>query len=78
MKKKPNKDILDAMSNDPLNWKGPFYFNKNDSRILVPKHNKSFGWTLNFANSYTYLLLAFSVIVVATLQYIFNFVYALK
>ncbi|HTA62327.1 MAG TPA: DUF5808 domain-containing protein [Bacteroidia bacterium] len=76
--KKPAKNIPDAISNNPLNWKGPFYFNKNDSRILLPKPSKSFGWTLNFANPYTYLFLAFSVIVVALLQYVFNLVYALK
>ncbi|HXD93839.1 MAG TPA: hypothetical protein VNX01_11535 [Bacteroidia bacterium] len=76
MKSKPDKNILDTMSNDPLNWKGPFYFNKKDTRILLPKHNKSFGWTLNFANPYTFLFLAFSVIIVALLQYVFNVVYA--
>jgi uncharacterized membrane protein len=75
-KKLEKKDTGGAFNNDPLNWKGPFYFNKKDSRVLLPKPNKSFGWTLNFANPYTYLLLVLSVIVVAALQIVFNLVYA--
>lgn len=35
-----------------------FYFNPKDSRIIVPKQNKSLGFTLNFANPYTYLIIA--------------------
>ena len=35
---------------DPTNWKwGLFYVNYKDSRLIVPKRMKSFGWTLNFA-----------------------------
>lgn len=28
---------------------GFLYFCKDDPRIIVPKRNKGFGWTLNFA-----------------------------
>jgi uncharacterized membrane protein len=38
---------------DPTNWshRGIFglYFNKQDARVLVPKANPAFGWTLNLA-----------------------------
>jgi uncharacterized membrane protein len=43
--------MLDPIDN-LINYKfGMFYFNKSDSRFLVPKRNRSMGWTLNFAHS---------------------------
>ncbi|MFN3998976.1 DUF5808 domain-containing protein [Algoriphagus sp.] len=43
---------------DPDNWKlGIFYFNKKDKRILPPKRNKLMGWTVNFANPVSVLVL---------------------
>ncbi|MDQ1138673.1 MAG: DUF5808 domain-containing protein [Pedobacter agri] len=40
------------------NWKlGLFYFNKKDSRLFVPKRIKILGWTLNFANPLSYLVM---------------------
>lgn len=50
MKKKLDQQILDAMSKNPGNWKGPFYYNRKDPRMVVPKYRTSMGWTLNFAN----------------------------
>lgn len=50
MKKKLEKEIIDAMSKNPDNWKGIFYVNNKDPRIIVPKKNPSFGWTLNFGH----------------------------
>jgi len=49
---------LDRMRNDPENyiW-GIFYFNPKDSRFFVPKRNYWMGWTLNFANPYSYLII---------------------
>lgn len=48
----------DRMINDPINYKWAiFYFNAKDSRILVPKYNKWMGWTFNFANIYSYLII---------------------
>jgi len=48
----------DRMINDPTNYKfGIFYFNKKDGRVVLPKYNKMLGWTLNFANFYTYLII---------------------
>lgn len=49
----------DRMIDDPTNYKwGIFYFNAKDRRIVVPKRSRMMGWTLNFANPYTYLLLS--------------------
>jgi uncharacterized membrane protein len=48
----------DRMINDPTNYKwGIFYFNPKDKRIVVPKRSKMMGWTLNFGNLYSYLLI---------------------
>lgn len=48
----------DRMIDDPMNYKaGIFYFNRRDGRIMVPKRTRMMGWTMNFANLYTYLLI---------------------
>jgi uncharacterized membrane protein len=36
-----------------------FYFNKEDKRILVPKRARWFGYTFNFAQPTTYIIIAF-------------------
>jgi uncharacterized membrane protein len=57
MKSKIDKEILNTMSKDPGNWKGLFYYNKKDPRLLVPKFYPSMGWTFNFASPYAYITL---------------------
>jgi uncharacterized membrane protein len=48
--------------NDPIDdsnnylWNS-FYFNRLDSRIIVPKRSRYLGFTLNFARLETYLVL---------------------
>ena len=37
---------------------GLFYSNREDSRIFVPKRNPWMGWTLNFGNPYSYIVIA--------------------
>ena len=67
MKTKLEKELLDTMSKNPNNWKGAFYFNRKDPRLMVPKFYPSMGWTLNFANPYTYLfVIAILIIIFAT------------
>jgi uncharacterized membrane protein len=68
MKTKPDKQILDEMSKDPGNWKGPIYFNRKDSRFLVPKQYPSLGWTFNFANPYAYIILGACIIIVIVIN----------
>jgi uncharacterized membrane protein len=36
-----------------------FYFNKEDNRMLVPKRARWFGYTFNFAQPGTYIIIAF-------------------
>ena len=49
---------MDTMRTNPDNYKwGIFYYNPMDSRTILPKRNKWFGWTLNFARPKAYLVL---------------------
>lgn len=61
MKLKLEQQILDNMSEDPNNWRGPFYFNRKDPRLMVPKINPELGWTFNFASPYSYVTLIITV-----------------
>lgn len=67
MKKKQDSSHEDAMSRNPNNWQGPFYVNKKDPRILVPKSNPKMGWTLNFGNIWSYAAIAALVLIFAIL-----------
>lgn len=63
----------DRKINDPTNYKwGIIYFNRNDRRIMVPKRSKSMGWTLNFANFYSYILLILIFVLIATLKKLYS------
>jgi uncharacterized membrane protein len=52
---KLGKEMRKPMTDNPHNWKGPFYFNRKDYRLIVPKSNPAMGWTLNFGSPYTYI-----------------------
>lgn len=46
------------MNTNPEHYKwGLFYFNPKDSRVFLPKMNKMLGWTLNFANPISYVII---------------------
>lgn len=36
---------------------GLFYFNPKDKRAIVPKVNRMFGWTINFARPQAYVII---------------------
>ena len=58
MKVKYKHNELNEMRNDPKNYKwGIFYFNSRDPRIFLSKRNIGMGWTLNFANPSSYLII---------------------
>ena len=69
MKTKLDKEILDTMSKNPNNWKGVFYFNRKDPRLMVPKLYPSMGWTFNFASPYSYILILSIVLIIIATQY---------
>ena len=70
MRTKPDEQMLNAMSKDLGNWKGPFYFNRKDPRLIVPKLYSKMGWTLNFSNTYTYLALAGIILIIIATAFI--------
>jgi uncharacterized membrane protein len=48
---KPSHETFQAWHDDPANWRmGVFYYNKKDKRIFPPKRIQGLGWTINFAN----------------------------
>ena len=49
----PDRNIHNT---DNYKW-GVFYFNPDDSRVIVPKRNRYMGWTFNFAHPVSYLIL---------------------
>jgi len=68
MKNKINKELLDLMSRNPSNWRGTFYFNRKDPRLVVPKINPAMGWTFNFASPYSYIVLISVILIIVATQ----------
>ena len=64
MKTKLDETLLDSMSKNPDNWKGIFYFNRKDPRLIVPRINPLMGWTFNFASPYTYTTLISLILII--------------
>ncbi|MFN8165638.1 MAG: DUF5808 domain-containing protein [Bacteroidia bacterium] len=62
---KPTQQQLDEWHAEPKNWKfGILYFNPKDKRVFPPKRMKNLGYTINFANPVSVIvLLAFFLIV---------------
>jgi uncharacterized membrane protein len=61
---------FDQWHDDPSNWRmGIFYYNKKDQRLFPPKRIKGFGWTVNWANPYSYLSLLGFVILFITIVF---------
>lgn len=55
---------------NPENWYwAVFYYNPADPTIWVPKRY-GFGWTLNFANKWSWVIMA-CIVVAAILPYFF-------
>lgn len=50
---------IDREIDNPENYKcSIFYFNPKDKRVIVQKQDRYRGWTLNFGNINTYLIIA--------------------
>jgi uncharacterized membrane protein len=69
MKMKDKSENYNLMSKNPDNWKGIFYVNRKDPRLIVSKINPSLGWTLNFGHVYAYLGLIAIIVIIAASQY---------
>lgn len=70
MKKKKGKANYDLLDKNPDNWRGFFYYNPKDSRILVRKFNPLMGFTLNFGNLFSYLFILGLIAVVVALSFL--------
>ena len=70
MKTKHDKELLDSMHDNPNNWKGFIYVNKNDNRLIVPKKIPLMGWTLNFSSPYAYILLISIVLIIIVFAFL--------
>ena len=68
MKSKLEKELLETLWKDPSNWRGTFYFNKRDPRLMVPKLYPSLGWTVNFACPYSYIALGAIAIAIILIE----------
>ena len=63
MNEKPSNKTLEEWKNNKSYWIwGFFYFNREDSRVILPKRNENMGTTFNFARPqpYFWLLAMFS------------------
>ncbi len=72
MRKKTEKQFIDNMRKNEAYWKGPFYFNRKDPRIMIPKRQRPLGWTLNFASPYTYIFLIALVAIIVAYSLVFK------
>jgi len=70
MKTKIDQAVLNSMSKNLENWRGPFYFNRKDPRLVVPKYNPSLGSTFNFASPYAYLTIIGIVLIIVAAKYL--------
>ncbi len=69
-KKLADNKNRNANLNESDVWVHFFYINRYDSRIIVPKRNKMMGWTLNFGNPYTYVLIMILIALVILSKYL--------
>jgi uncharacterized membrane protein len=52
-----SSDSTGALQADEGRWYGPFYFNRRNRALFLPKRS-GFGYTFNFANPWAWVLLA--------------------
>jgi len=71
IKTKFDSELLNEMHKNPNNWRGIFYYNHQDTRLVVPKRYPSLGWTFNFANPLSYILLIGLIAAMITISYVF-------
>lgn len=66
---KHENDFLENMRKNPSNWRGPFYYNRKDPRLQVPKLS-GLGWTPNFASPYSWLIIVGIILIIIITQYL--------
>lgn len=62
---RPTQEQIDQWHDDPKNWKlFFFYYNPQDKRLFPPKRIKWMGWTINFANPFSIVILVLLIVVI--------------
>jgi uncharacterized membrane protein len=65
----PDGETAERWHKDPNNWKGGFfYFNPKDKRLFPPKRFPGMGWTINFANPFSYVAIVGVIILLEILM----------
>lgn len=66
---KPTKETRNYWNNDPEYWIwGFFYFNPKDSRLFPSKKIKKLGWTINFANPNSAVIVIFIIAIILIIK----------
>jgi uncharacterized membrane protein len=61
-----NFDPYNEPTQDPSNyWMHTFYYNPKDKRLLPPKRIAALGWTINFGNPYSILVLVVLIMILS-------------
>ena len=68
MKDKFENESMDSMNKNPNNWKGIFYVNSKDPRIIVPKMIPLMGWTVNFGHKTTYIGMGLIILIIVAYE----------
>ena len=69
MKKRFDRNKLGRSNPENYKW-GVLYSNPQDTRLVVRKRNEWLGWTLNFSNPVTYLIIIGILLLVILLGYL--------
>ena len=67
----PTPEQIEIWRNDPKNWKFGFniYYNPEDKRVFPRKYYKEMGWTTNFANTKSVLVLILMIVLIPILLF---------
>ena len=69
-KENPDQETLNALHDDPDNWVlWGIYFNRKDHRIFPPKRVEGLGWTVNFANPYSILVMILIAVLILSIAF---------
>lgn len=75
----PNQEMYNTWHDNPANWKaGIFYYNPEDKRIFPPKRIEGAGWTVNFANPYSIMVLVGILLLTVIIGYVVAINYGSK
>ena len=64
-----DEKLYQLWHDDPKNWKlGIFYYNARDKRVFPPKRFFNLGWTVNFANADSVLVMMVMIVLIVLIM----------